>query len=230
MPGPGEYCRVSISGATSKMARAASFSMGQRPRAQLDNGVPGPGAFSPPLPPRPSSAAYSFHGVEDRSASRRAAEVPGPGEVEAIFLDAVREGRGQKSAQGDTAFNRCKYTACSVRHRHALPKHCRCLLSRACGAADTPGLTGRRHAPTAGPRLPAARGRVCQPHLLLTAPAGRRPAARHQLLAGARPPGHGARLARHLCRHRRAGQVGGQEQGRGAIQKFSRRCCCNGMD
>ncbi|KAI7844559.1 hypothetical protein COHA_001917 [Chlorella ohadii] len=79
MPGPGEYCRVSISGATSKMARAASFSMGQRPRAQLDNGVPGPGAFSPPLPPRPSSAAYSFHGVEDRSASRRAAEVPGPG-------------------------------------------------------------------------------------------------------------------------------------------------------
>ncbi len=68
------------------MARAASFSMGQRPRVQLDNGVPGPGAFSPPLPPRPSLAAYSFHGVEDRSASRCAAEVPGPGEVGSLVL------------------------------------------------------------------------------------------------------------------------------------------------
>ncbi len=24
-----------------------------------------------------------------------------------------------RSAQGDAAFNRCKYTACSARHRHA---------------------------------------------------------------------------------------------------------------
>lgn len=94
LPGPGEYSSVSVSGATSKMARAASFSMGQRLRAPLDNGVPGPGAFSPLLPPRPTSAAYSFHGVEDRSASRRAAEVPGPGEVAVRGANVGWEGRG----------------------------------------------------------------------------------------------------------------------------------------
>lgn len=80
LPGPGEHSTASISGATSKMSRAASFSMGQLLKPPAHSGVPGPGAFSPPLPARPGSAAYSFHGVEDRSASRRAAEVPGPGE------------------------------------------------------------------------------------------------------------------------------------------------------
>lgn len=90
-----------MSGATSKMARAASFSMGQRLRAPLDNGVPGPGAFSPPLPPRPTSAAYIFHGVEDRSASRRAAEVPGPGEAGrrcGAVLWKVQERKGHEQA------------------------------------------------------------------------------------------------------------------------------------